>query len=66
MLIPSLKRNTNAVVPWQWHAPLDLTADNELSQPLIFTQCEGFWVCVWGGGGGVGRFGEWSEGRERV
>ena len=66
MLIPSLKRNTNAAVPWQWHAcymfaceynrnaPPDLMADNELSQPLIFTQCGGFWVCVCvcvGGGG---------------
>ena len=64
MLIPSLKRNTNAAVPWQWHAcymfaceynrnaPPDLMADNELSQPLIFTQCGGFWVCVGGRGGG--------------
>ena len=64
MLIPSLKRNTNAAVPWQWHAcymfaceynrnaPPDLMADNELSQPLIFTQCGGFWVCVCGGEGG--------------
>ena len=66
MLIPSLKRNTNAAVPWQWHAcymfaceynrnaPPDLMADNELSQPLIFTQCGGFWVCVGGRGGGAG------------
>ena len=70
MLIPSLKRNTSAVVPWQWHAcymfaceynrnaPLDVMPDNELSHPLIFTQCGGFWlcacVCVWGGGGGGG------------
>ena len=67
MLIPSLKRNTNAVVPWQWHAcymfaceynrnaPLDVMPDNELSHPLIFTQCGGFWVCACvcaGGGGG--------------
>ena len=62
MLIPSLKRNPSAVVPWQWHAcymfaleynrnaPLDLMADNELSQPLIFTQCGGFCVCVCVGG----------------
>ena len=69
MLIPSLKRNTSAVVPWQWHAcymfaceynrnaPLDVMPDNELSHPLIFTQCGGFWVCacVCAGGGGVGR-----------
>ena len=72
MLTPSLKRNTNAVVPWQWHAcymfackynrnaPLDLMADNEFGQPLIFTQCGGFWVCVcvcvcvWERGGGEG------------
>ena len=58
MLIPSLKRNTNAAAPWQWHAcymfaceynrnaPPDLMADNELSQRLIFTQCGGFWVCA--------------------
>ena len=61
-----LKRNTNAAVPWQWHAcymfaceynrntPPALMADNELSQPLIFTQCGDFWVCVCVGGGGGG------------